>query len=95
MCLAIPGQVRSIHHSETLLMGRIDFGGASTEVCLAYLDDPKVGEYVLVHVGFAIAKVDQKMAQETLALWEEIGELPDPKPTSSDESFTPGQDATP
>lgn len=58
-----------------MLMGIIDFGGVTKEVCLAYLPDINVGEYAIVHVGFAISKVDEKAASETLRTFEELGLL--------------------
>jgi hydrogenase expression/formation protein HypC len=56
-------------------MGKIDFDGIQKEVCLAYLPDIEVGDYAIVHVGFAITKLDEQSAQETLALFREIGTL--------------------
>lgn len=75
MCLAIPGQVKEIYVVENMPMGKVDFGGILKEVCMAYLPDTKVGEYVIVHVGFAINSLDEKSALETLALFQEIGRL--------------------
>jgi len=56
-------------------MGKVDFGGITKEACLAYLDNPQVGEYTMIHVGFAISKVDEEEAHRTLELLREIGEL--------------------
>lgn len=75
MCLGIPGKVLEISESTGLRMGKVDFGGVIKEVCLAYLPELQVGDYAIVHVGFAITKVDEESAQETLALFEEIGFL--------------------
>ncbi len=72
MCLGIPGQVTSIYESDGLLMGRVDFGGIVKEVCLAYVPDIQVGEYTIVHVGFAITRLDEASAQELLALFEQL-----------------------
>jgi len=74
MCLAVPGRVGQIHSDDELRMARIDFGGVSREACLAYVPEAKVGDYVLVHVGFAISVIDEQAAQETLALLEQLGE---------------------
>ena len=75
MCLAVPGQVESIFDKEGMRMGKVNFGGVVKEVCLAYLPDIQVGDYTLVHVGFAISQIDERSAQETLRTFEEIGLL--------------------
>lgn len=75
MCLAIPGQVRSIYDDQGVPMGVVDFGGVTKEVCLAYVPEIIVGEYAIVHVGFAISKVDEKSALETLRSFDELGLL--------------------
>lgn len=75
MCLAVPGQVESIHEEHGTRMGRVNFGGVIKEVCLAYLPDVAVGDYTIVHVGFAISKIDEASARETLRTFEELGIL--------------------
>lgn len=75
MCLAIPGQVESLYDGDGVLMGKVNFGGVVKEVCLAYLPDIKVGEYTIVHVGFAISKVDEEAAHRTLELFNDLGML--------------------
>jgi hydrogenase expression/formation protein HypC len=75
MCLAIPGQVRSIYDSFGMRMGRVSFGGIVKEVCLAYLPEIAVGDYVIVHVGFAITQVDEESARTTLDNFREMGLL--------------------
>jgi hydrogenase expression/formation protein HypC len=75
MCLAIPGRITEMYELANLPMGKVDFGGVMKEVCLAYLDAPEVGEYVMIHVGFAISKVDEEEAFRTLELLREMGEL--------------------
>ncbi len=75
MCLAIPGQVREIFEARGTRMGRVNFGGIEKEVCLAYLPDISVGDYTIVHVGFAITKVDEEAAHKTLAMFKEMGIL--------------------
>jgi hydrogenase expression/formation protein HypC len=75
MCLAIPGRIIEIYEQAGLQMGKVDFGGITKEACLAYLDNPQVGEYTMIHVGFAISKVDEEEAHRTLELLREIGEL--------------------
>ena len=75
MCLGIPGKVTQIYESDGLKMGKVDFGGITRDVCLAYLPDVDVGDYVIVHAGFAISQLDEEEAHETLRLLEEIGIL--------------------
>jgi hydrogenase expression/formation protein HypC len=77
MCLAIPGKVVAIEGDSELRMARVDFGGVIREACLAYVPEAQIGDYVLVHVGFAIATVDEQAAQEALALFAEAGALED------------------
>ncbi len=76
MCLGIPGRIVEIKDEVGLRMGTIDFGGVRREVCLAYMDDDiRVGDYAIVHVGFAISKVDEEEAKRTFDLLKEMGEL--------------------
>jgi hydrogenase expression/formation protein HypC len=75
MCLGVPGKIIEIYDSDGLMMGKVDFGGAVREACLEYLPDIQVGEYVVVHVGFAISAVSEEDAQETLALLQEISDI--------------------
>ena len=71
MCLAIPGQIQSIEEGE-LRNGCVSFGGMVKNVCLAFVPEAQVGDYVIVHVGFAISKVDEVAAKETLAMYEDL-----------------------
>src|ERR1035441_5982135 len=74
MCLAIPGKVIDTYDQNGLRMARVQFGGITREACLEYVPETKTGEYVLVHVGFAISKVDEAEAERTYqALKEQIG----------------------
>jgi len=75
MCLAVPGKVLAIHDKDGTPMADVDFGGISKEVCLAYVPDIQVGEYTIVHVGFALQRLDEQSALETLALFQQMGEL--------------------
>jgi hydrogenase expression/formation protein HypC len=76
MCLGIPGKLLEITEDETSLrMGRVEFGGIAKDVCLAYLPEAQVGDYVLVHVGFAISKVDEQEAEAIFSYLREICEL--------------------
>lgn len=72
MCLAIPGKVLSIDTSVQPTMGVVSFGGIEKRVCLEWTPDVGLGDYVIVHVGFAISRMDEKEALETLKLIEEI-----------------------
>jgi hydrogenase expression/formation protein HypC len=75
MCLAVPGRVLSVTEQDGTTMAQVDFGGLQKEVCLAYIPDVRIGEYVIVHVGFAIQRLDEKSAQETLSNFERLGIL--------------------
>jgi hydrogenase expression/formation protein HypC len=76
MCLAVPGQVVSIDESNPeLKMAKVNFSGVSKEVCIQWLPDVNIGDYVLVHVGFALNKIDEKDAQDTLRILREMGDI--------------------
>jgi hydrogenase expression/formation protein HypC len=75
VCLAVPGKVLEIIERGGTRMATVDFGGVTKEVCLEYVPDLQVGEYTIVHVGFALKRLDEQAAQETLALFRELGEL--------------------
>ena len=75
MCLGVPGKIIEIYTKENLRMGRIDFGGVIREACLEYVPEAEAGEYVVVHVGFAISQLSEEEAMETLKLLREIGEF--------------------
>jgi len=76
MCLGIPGKVLEVSQSEGAVpMGKVDFGGIAKEICLVYLPEVVAGDYVLVHVGFAISKIDEAEAAEIFSFIEQIGEL--------------------
>jgi hydrogenase expression/formation protein HypC len=72
MCLGIPGRIVGIEDEQGLRMGEIDFGGVIRKVCLAYVPEAIVGDYAIVHAGFAIGTVDEKQAARTLELLHEI-----------------------
>jgi hydrogenase expression/formation protein HypC len=74
MCLAIPGKVLKIHDASQPVMGTVDFAGIHKDVCLEWLPEAQPGDYVIVHVGFAISKVDEQEALETLKMLKEMGE---------------------
>jgi hydrogenase expression/formation protein HypC len=75
MCLAIPGKVEEITIEGDLRVGRVNFGGVVKRVCLDYVADVEVGDYTIVHVGFALSKIDEAEAVKTLALFAEMGML--------------------
>ena len=75
MCLAVPGKITKIYEKDDIQMGTIDFDGITKEICLSYVPDIKIGEYALVHVGFAMQKLDEKSALETLQMFRELGVL--------------------
>lgn len=77
MCLGIPGQITQIWTAEAtdLPMAKVNFGGVGKEVCLSFTPQAQVGDYVMVHVGFAIGRIDEAEAESTLALLTEMGEL--------------------
>jgi hydrogenase expression/formation protein HypC len=75
MCLGIPGKIVETYETNSLPMGKIDFGGVVREVCLAYVPEASVGDYAVVHVGFAISRLSEEEAQETLALIREIADV--------------------
>ena len=79
MCLAIPGRIESISGDDPLTrMGKVNFGGILNDACLAYVPEARIGDYVIVHVGFALSRVDEDEAHkvfEYLKQMEELGEL--------------------
>jgi hydrogenase expression/formation protein HypC len=85
MCLGVPGKIVAIYNDNGLRMGRVDFGGAMREVCLAYVPEAEVGAYTLIHVGFALSVLSEPEAQATLQALREIADLetelgPEPTP---------------
>ena len=75
MCLAVPGRILEVRHDRGTRMATIDFDGIHKEICLAYLPDIGIGDYAIVHVGFAISRIDEASAKETLAMFAELGIL--------------------
>jgi hydrogenase expression/formation protein HypC len=85
MCLGVPGKIVEIYEQDGLKMARVDFGGVTRETCLAYVPEAKVGEYCIIHVGFALNLLSEQEALETLALLQEIADVgaelgPEPSP---------------
>lgn len=75
MCLAVPGRIEDVWEADGTRMATVDFGGVRREVCLEYVPDVTVGDYTIVHVGFALTKLDEKSALETLELFRSVGLL--------------------
>lgn len=75
MCLGIPGKVTDIWDEAGTRMCTVDFSGTTKTVCLAYLPDMEIGEYTIVHAGFAITRLDEASANETLQMFAELGVL--------------------
>ena len=87
MCLAVPGKITSISGSDPLSRtGKIDFGGVLKEASLAYVPEAKVGDYVIVHVGFAISRLDEEEANKVFEYLREMEELSE----LNDEGTAPG-----
>ena len=81
MCLGVPGQVVRVERNDLgMTMGVVKFGGISKEVCLMYTPEADVGDWVLVHVGFAISKLDEESAREVFRTLQEMGDLADLNP---------------
>jgi hydrogenase expression/formation protein HypC len=75
MCLAIPGKISALHDNLGVPMAKVDFGGMIREACLSYVPEALVGDYVLVHVGFAISKIDEEEAARTFQYLAEMDQL--------------------
>ena len=75
MCLGVPARIVAIYENNGLAMGKVDFGGVTQEVCLAYVPEAKVGQYAVIHVGFAINLLDEEEALATLELLRQIQEF--------------------
>ncbi len=85
MCLGIPGKIVERFEKNGLEMARVDIGGISREACLSYVPEAQVGEYCIIHVGFAISLLSESEAMETLELLRQIGAIEEelgPEPTS-------------
>jgi hydrogenase expression/formation protein HypC len=90
MCLAIPGKIVSISGDDPLMRtGKVDFGGILKEVSLAYVPEAVVGDYVIVHVGFALSRVDEAEAQQVFAYLREMQELSELEPHGAGVSTAP------
>lgn len=96
MCLGVPGQILEIQKDPTgMNMGRVSFGGIVKEVCLAYTPEVEVGDYVVVHVGFAISTIDEQEAHKVFDFLQEMGELAEldvPQPGDAEAAGGEGAD---
>lgn len=84
MCLGVPGKVVETYREHDVLMGKIDFGGVFKRVCLEHVPEVQIGEYVLVHVGFALSRIDEDEAQQVFRLLEEMNQLDEVKETAGE-----------
>jgi hydrogenase expression/formation protein HypC len=75
MCLAIPGKIMEIYEADAMRMAKVDFGGVTRPVCLEALPDAKVGDYTIIHAGFALSILDEEEAMETLAVFKELDDF--------------------
>jgi hydrogenase expression/formation protein HypC len=75
MCLGIPGRVVATFDEDGVLMGKVDFGGVARRVCLEHVPSVQIGQYVIVHVGFALSIIDEQEAREVFAFLERMNEL--------------------
>jgi hydrogenase expression/formation protein HypC len=85
MCLGIPGKIIEVYEANGLRMGKIDFGGVTREACLDYVPEADIGDYTIIHVGFAISKVSEEEAQETLKIIREIADIGEELALTEDE----------
>jgi hydrogenase expression/formation protein HypC len=92
MCLAIPGKVEAITTDGLIRVGRVNFGGVIKNVCLDYVPEVEVGDYTIVHVGFALSKIDEETAEQTLRDFREMGIL-EQELESEEEAFARAAEA--
>lgn len=93
MCLGIPGRILEIYEKDGLPMGRVEFSGIVKEICLAYTPEAQVDDYVIVHVGFAISRIDEQEAQEVFSYLNEIGEAGELEDAEAAERSVPQEPA--
>ena len=75
MCLGVPGKITTIYEKNGMRMGKVDFGGVIRETCLDFVPEAQVGDYTVIHVGFAISLLSEEEANKTLDMLREIGQL--------------------
>lgn len=93
MCLAIPGKLIAVYDTVGLKMGQVDYDGTVSNVCLEYVPEIEIGQYTVVHAGFALSVLDEDEAQKTLDLWQELLEKADQ--VQGKEAVTIGRDDEP
>lgn len=93
MCLAVPGRIVEIHQAGGLRMGKVDFGGVMREACLEYVPEAVVGDYTIIHVGFALSRLSEAEARATLETLQEMADLEEA--AGSDESGSPVEKLSP
>ncbi len=86
MCLAIPGRINDLHDNLGVPMARVDFGGMIRDACLSYVPEARIGDYILVHVGFAISKIDEEEAARTFQYLAEMDQLTELQDGEGDQS---------
>lgn len=82
MCLAVPGKIVEIFNADTMRMGKVDFGGVTRQVCLEAIPEAKVGDYTIVHAGFALSLMDEQEARESLEVFKQLSDMEDSLPES-------------
>ena len=87
MCLGVPGRITEVRTPDGtgMRMGRVDFGGVAREVSLAFVPEANVGDYVLIHVGFAISRIDEEEAHKTLELLSQMDWMPEERPRPTED----------
>lgn len=94
MCLGIPGKVVDIRREHDVRMGKVDFGGVFKSVCLEHVEEAQPGDYVLVHVGFALAKINEEEARRVFELLDQMGELGEVRPTAPEPALAIGANSS-
>lgn len=94
MCLGIPGKVVEIYHDDQVLMGKVDFGGVCKQVCLSMTPEAEVGQYVIVHVGFALHVIDEAEAEKVFAFLRNMDDLEQLQHGTSEEVLEPNVGST-
>lgn len=89
MCLGVPGKIVDIYEANGLSMGKIDFGGVVREACLTYVPEAQIGDYTVIHVGFAISQLSEEEAMETLEILREIADVDEELGIESSEAQGP------
>lgn len=94
MCLGVPGKITTIYEKDGMTMGKVDFGGVIRETCLDFVPEAQVGDYTVIHVGFAISILSEEEAIKTLEMLREIGQLGEELGLYDDQHLDPGTQQT-